>query len=40
MELTAEQLEMIAEMIDTVNAKSVEMEAQMFSTATSLSELN
>lgn len=40
MDLTAEQLETIAEMIDIVNAKSVEMEGQMFSTATSLSELN
>ena len=40
MELTVEQLQTIAEMIDTVNTKSVEMEAQMFSTATSLSELS
>lgn len=40
MELTAEQLEMIADMIDVVNQKSAELEAQMFSTATSVAELN
>jgi hypothetical protein len=39
MDLTAEQLETIATMIDTVNAKCIEMETQMFTTATSLSQL-
>ena len=40
MDLTAEQLQMIADMIDVVNAKSTELQAQMFSTASSVSELN
>ena len=40
MDLTTEQLKMIAEMIDVVNAKSTELQAQMFASAASVSELN
>ena len=40
MDLTAEQLQMIADMIDVVNAKSSELQAQMFMSASSVAELN